>query len=174
MIIVILAGAPAVSAQELSYVGWTLSGSMHDPYVFTGAPFQGDRDLYLWLNCVLVDQGISGAEADLTGTLEVVGFSGLNGVINAGTLPTLQLTLPQCTFAPFLAGVVTVRDLTGAGGRVCFSGVNSSRDCATAADLPNAWVGYVTDGGPLCSGDLCFFDAVSADTWGKVKALYQR
>jgi hypothetical protein len=143
-----------------------------------GPPFLGTRDIYLWLECVAFFGGLTEAEMDLGGTLEVVGFTGLNGVTNTGALPTLQLTFPGCfSAAPLLVGVVTLRDSTGAGGRVCFSGTNVSRDCTgpPPADHPNGWTGYATDGlGEPCRLDQCAVDITFPESWARVKAQYRR
>ena len=62
---------------------------------------------------------------------------------------------------PFIAAVVTVRDSTGAGGRVCFSGANLLWDCASTAYMHD-WRGYETDGMPVCASEgVCGVDVAS-------------
>lgn len=167
----LLIAVPPASADY----GWILSGSSINPFQAITAPFLGDRDVYLWMWCNSLG-GATSAAMDVTGTLEVVSFAPLNGVVQSGTLPTLDLVFPGCMFdlAGSLVGVLTVRDSTGLGGEVCFAGMPVTRDCAVPpADHEHLWVGMNTAGSSPCKGGTsCPVDLVDPQTWGRVKSRY--
>lgn len=153
---------------------WSISGSDQHPYDNVGAPFTGERQVYLWLECMYRD-GVTFARMDLTGTLEVVAFEGVNGIVNTGTLPALELTAPGCIADwQFLAGVLTVRDTEGTGGTLCFSGMNFTRDCSLVnpRDHAHGYAGYATTGSPCRLGD-CAVDYALPESWSRTKARYR-
>jgi len=182
----VIAITGTAQAQDFIY-GWSISSSDTDPNVNTGAPVGGaPHSLYLWLECTMgsgLSAGWSAMECDIEfTTYSILGFSGMNGVLNAGSSTALQLAATGCPPGPFLAGSINVFDAAGVGGTLCMvpsSGPfnwNVTVDCdplnATAHE--NSVVGYSSDGSSPCvSEQLPCLVPVAAETWGGIKSLYR-
>ena len=151
-----------------------LSLSATDPSVSTGAPI-GFGAAYLWAVCS-TSGGVKSLDADLTGSMPVIGFTPAAGVFNAGSATSLRLVVTNCLTGPMLLGTVAVFDQ--AGGELCLApssqtGTLSATDCSTAG-LVYEWpadvhvTGVRTDGGvPCASGRGCGQDvAVAASALG--------
>jgi hypothetical protein len=157
---------------------WSVSADSLDFFDIEGSAFSGQKDLYLFLWCDDVG-GATGARMDVTGALEIVSFTPRNGVVQNGTLPTLDLVFPQCIDVTFegelLAGVLRVNDPSGAGGDICFSGVPVTTACTQPpGDLAHFWYGFSSTGEfPCLGGTSCAVDIVVSDTWGRVKAQFR-
>jgi hypothetical protein len=143
--------------------------------------FAGERELFLILTCDGDFHGATSARMDLSGSLDVVSFVPLNGVVQSGALPTLDLVLPRCFWASlegwFTAGALTVNDPAGLGGDVCFSGTPVTGDCSVPpAEIPHYWTGFSSAGASYCvGGTWCSVtEAISRGTWGRTKAHYRR
>jgi hypothetical protein len=136
---------------------FTISASDSDPYENEDAPTYGVRPLYFWLTCSR--GGVAALEASVVGSLPVAGFTGANGVLNAGTAQHLLLAVPGCPKGEdinFLLGWWIVWD---DGGDLCLdrnlSGENSRGygvvDCAITTYTPQPGVtGFSSSGAPPC------------------------
>ena len=179
IVLAVLFSGPANARGEIAAGGkfvWTISGSDQDPFLLWEPPFLGESTVYLWMACdVSGGYGAIEADMDFSGTLEVLSFTTLNGTSNSGTLPNVHLTFPSCQNG-FLAGSLTVRDSTGAGGTLCLSGANVTRDCGGLGGVyrPNFYFGYATPGPIQCSLGNCGIDYAMPGTWGRVKAEFRR
>ncbi len=111
---------------ELIPFEFSLSGSATDPHANRAPATGGVRPLYLWLTCA--GNGLSAMEAGMTGTMPVLGFEPLNGVLNAGTATDLLLAVPDCPRGDdvdLLLGVFHVAEPPG-GGRLCLGSAGGS------------------------------------------------
>lgn len=111
---------------ELIPFEFSLSGSATDPHANRASATGGVRPLYLWLTCA--GNGLSAMEAGMTGTMPVLGFEPLNGVLNAGTATDLLLAVPDCPRGEdldLLLGVFHVVEPPG-GGRLCLGSAGGS------------------------------------------------
>lgn len=162
--------------------GWSISASSNNPDLNTGEIPTGTPTLtYLWLECTSND-GMAAAEMDLEATgLLFLGFSPLNGVLNAGSGAALLLAVGGCPQGPFLAGSINLLDTTGAGGTVCpvpsaanGSNVTVNCDVVNPMALNNSAVGFATTGGSPCVDEMppCVVP-VEDQSWGAVKSLYR-
>lgn len=98
---------------------FSLSASATDPRANDTTPTGGVRPVYLWLTCAR--NGLSAVEAEITGTMQVLGFEPLGGVLNAGTATDLLLAVPGCPRGEdleLLLGAFTVFE-PPAGGWIC-------------------------------------------------------
>ena len=143
--------------------GWTISASSSDPFVNSGLPAPGTRDLFLWLTCSPHD-GLTAAEFDLIigGGLALQSVSPQNGFVNAGSGPEVRLGYAGgCVWGPVVAAKLTFFD--AGPGTICFApssdnGVNATRDCSTTAPAlwTNDFVGFATIfEGPCASPSFC-------------------
>jgi hypothetical protein len=157
-----------------------ISGSITDPYVNTGLPTGGALVLYLWYLADWQD-GLSAAEFDLTGSIQVDSFLALNGFLNTGGATNLLLAVGGCPRGPLVAGQILAEDI--AGGELCLgpssaNGDNVSVDCGSAGFMrhANLWTGYSSLGGNPCTNMpdpyVCWV-SVEGASWGGVKALYR-
>ncbi len=142
-----------------SFAGYhfTISASSTDSSVNTAAPAGGTRTLYLWLACT--DEGLSAFEGDFSGTLTVLGFTPMNGVVNVGGATNLLLGVPDCPDgvpSDFLLGSLLVNDT---GGTVCLS-PSAENDLIAAVDCASPLpalhedprvTGFSSSGGAPCS-----------------------
>ena len=93
---------------------WGISSSPSDPTIRRGPIVDGQ--LYLWLECsgehvpMQCPGSLSAATLSLTGTLEVVKFTPLNGFLHLGPLPELLLAVGGCPSMPIVVGMITVQD----------------------------------------------------------------
>ncbi len=151
---------------------WRISASSTDAEIQVGAPFLGERDLYLWLTCAI--EGASVARMDLVGSLELVSFTPESGVTLSAPLPALELDI-GCQGGPwFLAGTLRVRDSTGAGGDVCMGPNRRTTRCADDYFEDHASYGFTTlPSGPCWGGAYCAIDYVDPLSWGRVKAYFE-
>ncbi len=158
--------APASAAQY----GWSISASDIDPHVHTGGNATGFGHLYLWYECNL-DAGLSSVDLSLAAVgVAVVGFTPLNGFVNAGSATHLLLAVASCPNAPVLAGQIPVI-FSGVPASLCIDPGGIAVDC-----IPSVWpiytVGWdalsppscderVPDGllcAPYCHQDICHPD----------------
>ncbi len=101
--------------------GWTISASSTDPHKNTAVGYDGVSapdgesfpngitELYLWYYCgegIAMTYGLAAAEFDLGGTIPVLGFTPLNGFLNAGGATQLQLSVGGCPLGPVVAGII--------------------------------------------------------------------
>lgn len=175
---VIMAGlvASAAAAQQdvpLRISSWrfSVSDSPTDSQSNTGAPFVGERDLYLWTDCSVLpfDRTIM----DLTSSFELVSFVPDSGVTVVTGVPTLELAF-ECRSWGRL-GTLTVRDVSGTGGEVCMGSARRTRWCLNPVPEEHSYWGYSTlGGGEPCHEGECGIDYVDPLSWGKVKAYFQQ
>ncbi len=158
--------------------GWTISNSLVDPNVNTGASTGGVVSLGLWLQCGL-GNGMASAEFDLgvSGAMSVLAFTAMNGFLNAGGSTNLLLAVGACPSGPVLAGTVLIFDNAG---DICLvpagNGNNVTVECGTLALIDNYYRGYSNVGAPCeHNGEtvLCDFISVDDTSWGAVKSLYR-
>jgi hypothetical protein len=156
-----------------------LNASDTDPWAaVVGAPFVGEKDLYLWF----INYSPNRVTFSLGGTLEVVSVEPQPEWSNTGTLASPRLERSGCDSAyETLLARVRVRDNTGSGGRLCFA--ESALDSVLCFD--ECWgeyyvvyeaYGYRTDGGSECPyvfSSECMTLATDAATWGLLKSNYR-
>lgn len=135
---------------ELGIAGYSfvVSASDTDPSLLETPPQNGPRVLYLWLLCG--DDPLSALEAQVTGTLAVLGFQTLNGAINAGSATHLLLAIGSCPSDSTVLGSWTVWD---GGGDFCLGPPLVAVDCATPSpsSVPMPQVtGFSSTGTPPC------------------------
>jgi len=97
----------------------SISASDTDPWVNVAPPVTGLRQLFLWATCL--DRGVTALEADAAGSLDPLGFQGLNGCANLGGGRNLLLSIPGCPIgaeANLLLGSWWVYDQ---GGDLCLA-----------------------------------------------------
>jgi hypothetical protein len=107
---------------------FSVSSSDIDPHLNAAGCVDGVRSLYLWLSCSR--GGLAAFEADVTGTLPVLSFEGLGGVLNAGTCTHLLLAVPGCPAGDgvdYLMGRWLVMD-GWPGGTLCLGRDDDSGD----------------------------------------------
>ncbi|MBZ0268703.1 right-handed parallel beta-helix repeat-containing protein [bacterium] len=151
-----LAEFDAVDEQEWNGYDVTLSLSDTDPHVHTGDPV-GFGAVHLWLDCGTND-GIVSLQADVGGTMEIVGFEPAPGILSAGTGGRVDLASTTCLTGPVRLGRFLV--LPPGEGTLCIGFVPpvspiTVTDCA-APPVPYSWPKHVrftgarTDGGTPC------------------------
>ncbi len=160
--------------------GWTISASDVDPYVNIGSIAGGVRRYLLWYVC---DDVVMGAASGLIGRLQFDGppgtlFAPEGGVTNTGTLPTLVLSLPECSEAPLLVG--TVFTINATTDRLCLTdsefGHLATLDCVGEPGSTKAR-GFNAEAGTSCVADsLCGEPLISVEElgWGAIKSLYRK
>jgi hypothetical protein len=104
-----------VDLPSTSTFAWTVSSSPTNALDNTGPIGPGVIDLYLWMFCEFGTNGMSAAEFALGGDLNVLSFTPVNGVLNAGTDVELRLAVGGCPQGPFVAGIITVQEQTAVG-----------------------------------------------------------
>ncbi|MEZ5066868.1 MAG: hypothetical protein R3B81_19310 [bacterium] len=174
---------PTMASAGANTYGWSVSGSSSTPDNNIGAPSgtPGLVTLYCWMECTS-NGGWSAAEFDVaaTGALSVVGFTPMNGVLNAGTATALLIAVGGCPEGQFLAGSWSIFD-TGTGGTICTvdsaqNGWHVSVDCdpVNPTTHTNSRVGFTSDGSALCENQAspCIVP-VEETSWSTVKALYR-
>ena len=150
-----------------------LSGSASDPYDnWSQPPFQGTRTIYLWHGCSFGPYGTARSVLDITGDLEVLSFTPSAGTTNSGTDTELDLAFDDCLVWEALIGSLVIRDSTGTGGALCFSGNAVSYACTTEDSLTTGYLGYSTSSERPCWTDDCSIDYVLPRSWGGIKSLY--
>ena len=163
--VLLLAGTQSRAGYEFS-----ISASDADPGVHTGAPSGGYRHLYLWLVCT--DEGLAAFEAGVASTLEIAGFTPLNGVLNAGSGDDILLAVPGCPTGSLVLGRWTVWD---DGGTFCLgessTGVIGGVDCDPVdPELHDDVVltGFSSSGSNPCAvgSDGCVGDGFSQEESG--------
>jgi hypothetical protein len=193
--ILALVAVPAASLAGLGtgYYEWSLSASSTDPTVHTMPDVAGVATIYLWFTGCNPDPagGISAAELGIkpVGDLSVVGFTPLNGFLNAGDALHPLLAAGGCPTGPVVAGSLILLS-SGAGiGAVSLIAVLEAGgqsqvwsvvvDCNIQTWTYPQWVrhtGIVTTSyaGVLEDyGNGCTADSVEPDSWGRVKSLYR-
>jgi hypothetical protein len=179
-----LAVAPAAMAQSF---GWTVSNSTTNALQNTGAiapgngPFSGNLYLWLWCNGSGAT-GMAAAEMDvveLTGTpgAGVTGFTGLNGVLNAGSPTALLLAVGGCPAGPMLAGAFAVGpDAFIPDIEICLvpSAANNRNITVACGGVGynNDVAGFKKTAVASCTFPLCPV-SVESSTWGQIKGLYK-
>ena len=119
---------------------FSISASDVDPWANAAAPIAGTRTLYLWLACSR--GGLAAFEATVVGTLPVLGFEPLSGVLNAGSETHLLLAVPGCPSGDPVAlrlGRWLVTD-SAAGGGLCLGGADDG------GSVPQVTIGAVDCG----------------------------
>jgi hypothetical protein len=146
-----------------------LSLSDTDPAVSTGAPV-GLGFVHLWAVCS-TEGGLKGFEGDVVGTMNVLAFTPVPGILNGGNATHLELASPDCLVGPTLLGSLVVQD--DGGGNLCLvpsasHGFLGGRDCTNPTMLVYEWpadmriTGVATDGSAPCdSGRACDEDATA-------------
>jgi len=157
----------------------TISESEVDPWAQRGAPFAGQRSLYVW-----VDPGSNDRfEFGLTGTFELVSLTGRGACTAQGSMTAWTVSADSCLSARYyLIAELVVSDSTGAGGSVCLSpNSTTGRACEQACGGGSwyffAYGGYSTAGPPCVghgSGPDCIIDAIDSPSWGRLKVGYRR
>ena len=176
-----MAVAPGATAQNFY---WTVSSSSTNALSNSGSVGAGPSvfagNLYLWLYCDGSGLGMAAAEMDvveLRGSGAPMGFEPLNGVLNAGTATELLLSVGGCPSGGLLAGVFAVGgDAFLPDIEICLvpSAANNRNITVACGGLGynNVTIGFAKTGGAGCVGSGCF-DAVTDNSWGKVKALFR-
>jgi hypothetical protein len=125
---------PLESDYELS-----ISASDSDPFVHS-APPAGVRNLYLWLTAS--EPGTSEIEADVhaSGSLQVLDFSPVGGVLNVETEGDLLLTIPSCPSGEEIALLLGYWAVIDNGGSLGLqpseaNGILGAVDCREAPAL---------------------------------------
>jgi hypothetical protein len=180
VVLAALASRPCLAGSPLN--AWDLSDS-DQAINHTSAAWAGDRTLYLWTLNVNPLWEFDHAEFGLSSDLEIVSFTPRALWVNHGTASDLLLDRSECMHeGGEVVGELVVRDVHGAGGRVCFvdasTGMLCTRWCAAAGPwLSIAHMGFASDGLlPICSGyghEGCGTVAVDDVGWGRVKATYR-
>lgn len=134
---------------------FTISASETDPFATSAPPANGVRQLHLWMTCA--DAFASAFEANAVGSLEVLGFCPVNGVLNVYGGRRLLLAFPGSFYGqhvPMRLGYWTVDDR---GGDLCLgpseNGLIAVADCT--APEPHVWSdprveGFSSTAGPPC------------------------
>lgn len=141
---------------------FTISASATDPQETEASSTGGIRQLYLWMVCA--NPGLAALECQATGTLSIMGFEPLNGVMNVGDAQHLLLAVPNCPSGSgidLLLGKWTVNDQ---GGTLCLgapaSGDFTAVDCdpiAPGTAFNPAVKGFSSSGLPCIEGEQgCF------------------
>jgi hypothetical protein len=146
---------------------FSISASDVDPFVNTDVPAYGPRRLYLWATCL--ERGISALEAQAVGSLDVIAFTPMNGVLNVLGGRDLMLAAPcLSTEAGSVAlGYWTVLD---SGGELCLapstrSSLRVAVDCLRYEELRDFVVtGFSSGGSAPCviGGNRCGPDSLPA------------
>lgn len=151
--------------------GFHISDSPTDALSNSGAPFTGERDLYIWSTCAILP--FDRVALDLTGSFEFISFVPDSGVTLVTGLPTVELAF-DCRSSWGRLGTLTVRDTSGSGGQVCMGPARGTQHCGNPIPEEHAFEGYTTLGGfPCQSDDNCGVDYVDPLSWGKVKAYFE-
>jgi hypothetical protein len=141
----------------------SLSLSDADPLVLTGPPVEHGW-VHLWVICSTTG-GITQFEGDVTGTMEVLVFNPVTGVVNAGDATHLRLSSAACVVGPQRLGAFFVHDPSG--GELCLApssanGFLGVHPCPFPSVLPYEYPRDVkiycvrTDGGtPWIAGRGC-------------------
>ncbi|MGQ0722697.1 MAG: FlgD immunoglobulin-like domain containing protein [Candidatus Eiseniibacteriota bacterium] len=154
---------------------FSISASDTDPFVNVGTPTGGPRKLYLWVTCA--ERGVTAFEADVSGTLEPLGFVLMNGVLNVYADPRkLLLAVPNCPIgssAEFLLGYWVVID---DGGEFCLapaagSGVLGVADCYDFKERDAQVRGFSSAGSVPCVTGANGCRAVAAASAVPISAL---
>ena len=185
-VIAMLVSAPAVVAAPSGIIDpgcylWTLSFSAADPFVSKAAPDTGVVDVYLWFMSTVMS-GMTASQLSFTSTpgFDLVGFTPVNGFLNAGDSRDLLLAVGGCPYGPVVAGRFTIFD-AGAGGSACMTppggnpGPLVTVDCDTVdpRQWPSSSWGCSSSGAAPCWIVASCSVAVEPTTWGSVKAQYR-
>ena len=106
------------SAAEACHVGaecgpvegptvWYLSNSVESPHHSVEPLPPGRSMLYLWLYCTR--DFVAGAEFSLTGDIDVLSYTPMNGTGNTGSLPDFHVTASGCPLGPIVFGALEVQ-----------------------------------------------------------------
>jgi hypothetical protein len=153
-------GSPVHQEADLMRIAHALSLSLSasDPSVHAGPPV-GFGSVYLWLECS-TSGGVRYVEADVQGSIPVVGFNPAPGVISTGDAVHLKLLFISCGFGPQLLGTLGVADLPGGDlclGPAAATGELRVQSCPADGSLDYLWPvdvgvhGLRTDGAAPCS-----------------------
>lgn len=183
--IVVLASVVTVPVAAAQRLGWTISNSTTDERSNSGpiapGPTQFAGNLYLWLACAFPG-GMATAEFDvveLTGVGPPVGFTPMNGFLNAGTPSALLLAVGGCPTGPVLVGSFSVpADNLVPDIELCIvpSAANNRNETVTCVPetVPNESIGFKKAGVPGCANfQLCAVFSTERSSWSRVKGLYR-
>ena len=92
---------------------WILSSSIESPHHSVEPLPPGISNLYLWLYCTAFQ--VSEAEFSLTGDIEVLSYTPLNGTDNTGSLPDFHVTAAGCPYGPIVFGTLEVQPAGATG-----------------------------------------------------------
>jgi hypothetical protein len=110
---------------------FSISASPKDPFVNVSPSTHTVRALYLWLICA--EEGLSAFEGDVTGTMNVLGFTPLNDAMNVGGASNLLLAVGGCPKGPTLSHVLGYWIVLDRGGTLCL-GPSSANHLIGAVD----------------------------------------
>jgi hypothetical protein len=88
--------------------GLQISRSSTNPFLYFGELPEGVSDLYVWLVCE--NWGMAELAFSLTGDLELVSFTPMNGFVDQGSFPDVHLTIQGCPLGPVVVGRITVQN----------------------------------------------------------------
>lgn len=164
----ILGADPAASSP--ASVCLSISASNEAPDVNATDPWTGDRTLYIWTRPCIVLSG--GSVLGFVGSLEVVGVNPREAVANLGTAAAPVLVYPSCIEQATVVAEIIVRDATGLGGSVCFSGPEDAvpscgYDCLLQCTETYA-VGFATAGQDPCPLPV----SRTSTSWSAVKGVF--
>ena len=163
--VTITPGGPVTQIAHFGTIAYefSLSFSDTDPEVHEAGPV-GVGEVFLWFVCG-TGEGMTRLETSAGGSIEILGFSGRNGVINGGSATDLLLVTPGCVGGPYLLGSFAVLDPDG--GDLCLApspttGRLAALDCTSPTPRVYGWPedmmirGVASDGGTWCvAGRAC-------------------
>lgn len=86
---------------------FSVSRSITDPTLNDGPLPEGMSNLYIWLQCC--HSWLSEATFSLSGDVDVVSFTPMNGFTNSGTLPDFHIAVTGCPVGPVVVGRLEVQ-----------------------------------------------------------------
>jgi hypothetical protein len=156
----------------------TVSDSPTDWDSLDGAPFIGERTLYVWL--AIPWYKTHEWWFTFESSFQLVELVPAPGFQNLGSLDSPFLTTPECQYQPVVLAELRVLDSGGQGGQVCVFADSAlcSRLCDEDATVATYFWGYETNGN-FCDRfgqpELCpNVVPVEPESWGRMKARYRR
>ena len=166
---VVAAQSPPQFIQTPAVRGYdfTISASSTDSHVTQAPPAGGVRELYLWVTCST--PGMSAVECQVSGTLPILGFTALNGVMNVGTNEHLVLAVPGCPAGSAVDHLLGKWNVNDQGGSLCLGAPQGAAfsvvDCATpipAVAYDPQVTGFSSNGDPCDVGQQGCFESEPA------------
>lgn len=139
----------------------------------TGDAWTGDRILYIWTASCIERSG--GSEFELIGDFEIVDLVPRSGVTNLGTASSPVLRYSTCIVEPTVVAALTVRDVSGEGGQLCFGDPDGGIfNCSYPCDegecaIHVAAYGFATAGFAPCPLTV----AATTSSWTLLKAVFR-